>query len=47
LRELFGPVGPGSTGAGEAVVVLRPAGGMTQVNREPGQGVLETIGAQR
>jgi dienelactone hydrolase len=47
LRELFGPAGPGSTDAGESVVVLRPAGGMTPVNRGLGPGVLEAIGPQR
>jgi fermentation-respiration switch protein FrsA (DUF1100 family) len=47
LQELFGPVGPGSTDAGQAVVVFRPAGGMTPVNRGPGQGVLEPMGPQR
>jgi len=47
LRELFGPIGPGLTDPGDSVVVLRPAGGLTPVNREPGHGVLEPIGAER
>jgi len=47
LRELFGPVGPGSTDPGESVVVLRPAGGMAPVNRGPSPGVLESMGMER
>jgi fermentation-respiration switch protein FrsA (DUF1100 family) len=44
LQELFGPIGPASTAAGEAVVILRPAGGMTPVNRGQGRDVVEAVG---
>jgi len=47
LRELFGPIGLGLAEPGESVVAWRPAGGMTPVNRGPGNGVLESIGTQR
>jgi hypothetical protein len=47
LRELFGPIDLGLTDLGESVVVLRPAGGMTPVNRGPGHGVLEPIGMEK
>ena len=47
LRELFGPIGLGFADPGESVVAWRPAGGMTPVNRGPGNGVSESIGTQR
>ena len=47
LRELFGPIGLGFADPGESVVAWRPAGGMTPVNRGPGNSVLESIGTQR
>jgi len=47
LRELFGPIGPVTTDAGEAIVVLPPAGGIAPVNRGPGRDVLEPMGAER
>ena len=47
LQELFGPIGPALNDAREVALVFPPASGVTPVNRGPGQGVLEPIGAER